>query len=99
MEKAFPILMLIFGGMLLLYAGILALTKDVGMIPRVEQSKVEDPKAYAKRFSGIMALVSVGPLASGVAGLIYDNKRAAIVLIVGLVATLWGAAQLGKKML
>ncbi len=45
MEKAFPILMLIFGGMLLLYAGILALTKDVGMIPRVEQSKVEDPKA------------------------------------------------------
>ena len=99
MEKAFPIRMLCFGGLLVLYAGILALTKDVMLIPHADKAKVREPKAYALRFAGIMALVSVGPLASGIAGLIYDNKRAAIVLIVGLVFSLWGATQLVKKVM
>jgi hypothetical protein len=99
MEKAFPILMLCFAGMLLLYAGILALTKDVMLIPHSEKAKIPNPKAYALRFAGIMALVSIGPLASGIAGLIYDNKRAAITLVVGLAASLWGAVQLAKKVM
>ena len=99
MEKAFPILMLCFGGLLALYAGFLALTKDVALIPHAEKAKIKHPKAYALRFSGIMALVSVGPLASGIAGLIYDNKRAVIALIVGLVFSLWGATQLIKKVM
>ena len=83
MEKAFPILMLCFAGLLLVYAGILALTKDVMLIPHADKAKIPDPKAYALRFAGIMALVTIGPLASGIAGLIYDNKRAAIALIRG----------------
>ena len=99
MEKAFPILMLCFAGLLLVYAGILALTKDVMLIPHADKAKIPDPKAYALRFAGIMALVTIGPLASGIAGLIYDNKRAAIALIVGLVFSLWGATQLVKKVM
>ena len=99
MEKAFPILMLCFAGLLLVYAGILALTKDVMLIPHADKVKIPNPKAYALRFAGIMALVTIGPLASGIAGLIYDNKRAAIVLIVGLVFSLWGASQLVKKVM
>ena len=99
MEKAFPIFMLCFAGLLLVYAGILALTKDVMLIPHADKAKIPDPKAYALRFAGIMALVTIGPLASGIAGLIYDNKRAAIALIVGLVFSLWGATQLVKKVM
>ena len=97
MEKAFPILMLCFAGMILLYAALLALIKDVKLIPRSDEARIPNPKAYALRFAGIMTLVAVAPLASGIAGLIYDNKRALIVLIVGLVFTLWGATQLIKK--
>ena len=69
------------------------------LIPRSEQAKIPDPKAYALRFAGIMGLVAVGPLAGGIAGLIYDNKRAAIALIVGMVFSLWGATQLIKKVM
>ena len=99
MEKAFPILLLCFAGAIILYALLLAATKDVNLIPRSEQAKIPDPKAYALRFAGIMGLVAVGPLAGGIAGLIYDNKRAAIALIVGMVFSLWGATQLIKKVM
>ena len=95
MEKAFPILMLFFAGAIILYALLLAATKDVKLIPRQQSAKIPDPKAYA----GIMGLVSIGPLACGIAGLIYDNKRAVIALIVGLVFSLWGATQLIKKVM
>ena len=99
MEKAFPILMLFFAGAIILYALLLAATKDVKLIPRHQMAKIPDPKAYALRFAGIMGLVSIGPLACGIAGLIYDNKRAVIALIVGLVFSLWGATQLIKKVM
>ena len=99
MEKAFPILMLIFAGAIILYALLLAATKDVKLIPRSEQAKIPDPKAYALRFAGVMGLVAIGPLASGIAGLLYDNKRAVIALIVGMVFSLWGATQLIKKVM
>ena len=97
MEKAVPILLLCFAGAIILYAVLLALTKDVGLIPRHEQAKIPDPKAYALRFAGIIGLVAIGPLAAGIAGLIFDNKRAVIALIVGMVFSLWGATQLIKK--
>ena len=99
MEKAFPILMLCFAGAIILYALLLAATKDVNLIPHSDKASIPDPKAYALRFAGIMGLVSIGPLASGIAGLIYDNKRAAIALIVGIVFSLWGATRLVKKVM
>ena len=69
----------------------------VGGELRAISDPAPDLKAYALRFAGIMGLVSIGPLAAGIAGLIYDNKRAAIALIVGMVFSLWGATQLIKK--
>ena len=99
MENGFPILMLLFSGALYLYALLLALTKDAGMIPRQDKARLPDPKAYARRFAGIMALVAFVPLAAGVAGLIYGDKRTLIVLIAGLVFSLWGATQLIQKVM
>ena len=97
MDNGFPILMLIFSGALYLYALLLALTKDVQLIPRQSSARIPNPKAYALRFAGIMALVAFVPLAAGVAGLIYDGRRTGAVLIAGLVFSLWGATQLIKK--
>ena len=99
MDNGFPILMLIFSGALYLYALLLALTKDVQLIPRQSSARIPNPKAYALRFAGIMALVAFVPLAAGVAGLIYDDRRTLIVLIAGLVFSLWGATQLIKKVM
>ena len=49
MDNGFSILMLFFSGMLYLYAGLLALTKDPSLIPRQEKVRTPDAKAYARR--------------------------------------------------
>ena len=65
MEYAYSILMFCFAGMLLLYAGLLALTGDVGLIPRNELVKMKDKKAYARQFAKVIALVALAPVLSG----------------------------------
>ena len=53
MEYGYSILMGIFAAAILLYAGIMALTKDYKMLPiRARQSvKPKDPRRYAFRLS------------------------------------------------
>ena len=69
MEYAYSILMFCFAGMLLLYAGLLALTKDAGLIPRSEAVEMRDKKAYARQFAKVMALVALAPVLSGLVAL------------------------------
>lgn len=82
MENGFSILMFIFSGMLLLYAGLLALTKDYKLLPvRARVSvKPKNPKLYASRFARVIALVAVAPLLGGVVGL-FSLLGAAFALI------------------
>ena len=68
MEHVFSIMMFIVAGAFLLYAGALALTRDAGLIPRVEKAKIADRKGYALRFAGVMASLAIGPLAGGTVG-------------------------------
>ena len=80
-ENGFAILMFIFGGALLLYAGILYWTKDSKMIPRNYASKQQGEK-YARQVAKIIALVSLAPMICGTAVLNGKVKYAFIILIV-----------------
>lgn len=96
MEYGLSVLMFCFSGALLLYAGLLALTKDYRMLPyRARQSvRPKNPKAYAARLAKVIALTALAPALSGLAGL-WSPIAAAAVLIGGLVLFLW----LGTKLM
>ena len=59
MEQAFSYMTLAFGGMLLLYAGLLWLTKDVNMIPRNKTAAIQDPKRYAGTFALLIVFLAL----------------------------------------
>lgn len=99
MENGFSVLMLIFAGALLLYAGLLGLTGDMGLIPRgAAVPKQKNPKAYARRLAKIIALVAAAPAFSGLIGLVTGLQWLALLeLIVGMVACIWAGVVLMKK--
>ena len=77
----FSILMLAFSGMLLLYAGLLALTKDYKLIPRSCAVSPKDPGAYAAAFARMIALVAMAPLTAALFGWIRTELGVAMLLI------------------
>lgn len=96
MEYAYSILMGIFAGALLLFAGLMALTKDYKMIPfRARQSvQPKDPKKYAFQLSKVIALVALSPALSALVGL-WNAIAAVIVLIGSMILFIW----LGTKIM
>ena len=90
MEYGYSILMGIFAGAILLYAGLLALTKDYKMLPiRARQSvKPKDPRRYAAQLAQVIALVSLSPALSALAGL-WSMTAALILLPVSMVLLIW----------
>ena len=100
MEHAFSILMLFFSGGLFLYAGITALTKDLILPRRFKQSaKMPDRKKYAVQFAKIVALVACAPLVAGLVGLFAGDTAAAIIVCALLIAAIWAAVIIIKKVL
>ncbi len=89
MEKGFPILMLCFGGLMLVYAGLLAYVKDPSYIPHTNAAKIFNRERYASKFAGIIALVALAPLISGLVGLFTGPLVTAILLVVLLVLFIW----------
>lgn len=87
MESAYSILMFCFAGLLLLYALLLA--KDEKLIPRDYAAKMEDKKRYARRLAGLLAIVALGPVFSGLAGLFTTPGQALLVLLVDLPLLIW----------
>lgn len=96
MEHAYSIIMAAFGVALLLYAGLMALTKDYKMLPyRSRQSvKPKDPKKYAFQLSKVLALVALSPLLSALAAL-WKIPAGVIVLFVSMILFIW----LGTKIM
>ena len=100
MEHPFSILMLFFSGALFIYAGLTALTKDLILPRRYKQSaKMPDKKKYAVQFAKIIALVACAPLVSGLIGLLAGDAVAAIIVCVLLIAAIWAATIIIKKVL
>jgi len=88
----FCILMLVFAGVILLYAGLLALTKDYGLIPRGYATKPKDTKAYTVAFAKTIAVVALSPLSAAFYG--YFNPVLGLVALpVSMAVCIWHGTQ------
>ena len=98
MEYAYSILMGAFAAGILLYAAILALTKDYNLLPfRSRQSvKPKNSKRYAAKLAGVVALVALSPALSALVGL-WNLFAAVAVLLVSMVLFLWLGTKLMKN--
>lgn len=96
MEYAYSILMGIFAGLILIYAGLMALTKDYKMLPFRSTVSVQpkDEKRYMKQLAKVVAMVALAPALSALTGL-WNMIAALIVLIVSAVVFIW----LGTKIM
>ncbi len=91
----FSILMLCFSGALLLYAGLLALTKDYKLIPRGYAVKVKNKRAYAVNMAKVVALTAVPPAHCAIAAM-FNGVLAATVLLVEMAMAIWIGTQIMK---
>ena len=97
MEYAYSILMGVFALALLLYAGLIALTKSTDLIARSVSADIRDKKAYAAKFARVLALCAAAPAASALVGLIPGAILVAVlVLIAGFGLAIWlGVKRMG----
>ena len=84
----FSILMFCFAGALLLYAGLLALTKDYSLIPRGYATQPKDKRAYALAFAKAIAVTALAPLGSGIYGL-FSTTLGLVMLFVNFPLCIW----------
>ncbi len=98
MENGFPIFMLIFAGALLLYAALMAVTKDYNMLPfRARVSvKPKNPEKYMVQLAKIVALAAV-MIAAGAAVALWNAAVGAVGMVVGVIAALWCGTKIIKK--
>ena len=96
MEHGYSILMGIFAAAILLYAGLMALTKNYKILPvRATQSvKPKDEKRYMTQLSKVVALVALSPALSALTGL-WNIPAAVVVLLASAVLFIW----LGTKIM
>ena len=85
MEYPYTILLFCLAGLLLLYAGIVALTKSSLLIPRDFAAKIDDRKKYVSRFARVLALVALSPALAGLSGLFFSGVVPVIVFLVSFV--------------
>ena len=96
MEQGFSVFMFIFSGALLLYAALMAVTRDYRMLPyrAMVSVKPKDPEAYTVQLAKIVALVALA-VAAGAAVALWKPGVGAAVMLAGVVFVLW----LGTKMI
>ena len=97
MEYGYSILMGIFAAAILLYAGLMALTKDYSILPLRSRQSVhpKDPKRYMTQLSKVVALVAASPALSALVGL-WNMIAALIVLIGSMVLFIWIGTKIMK---
>ena len=85
-----------FSAALLIYAGLMALTKDYKILPlRARVSvKPKDEKKYMTQLAKVVALTALSPALSALAGL-WNMTAAFVVLIAAAVLFIW----LGTKIM
>ena len=97
MNEGFPIIMLAFSGMLLIYAGLMALTKDYKMLPlRMRQSvEPKDCRKYMTQLAKVIAIVAAVPGLSGLLGF-WNIPVAVVILIGGIILAIWMGTRIMK---
>lgn len=90
MGYGYSVLMGAFSLALLIYAGLMALTKDYRILPlRARVSvKPKDEKRYMTQLAKVMALVALAPALSALVGL-RNVAAAGAVLVAAAVAFIW----------
>ena len=90
--------MLIFGGMILLYAAMLAITKSKKDLPfRIRHTIPQDnEKEYITKLARVLALVALAPIIGGALGFVIPTGASAIVTVVLLVLFLVLGSKLTK---
>ena len=92
----FSILMFIFSGALLIYAGLLALTRNYNMIPRGYAANPADKRTYARAFAKTMAVVALAPLNGGYFAL-FSPMLGAVMLALSFIACIKIGADVFRK--
>ena len=96
----YTIFMLLFSVAILLYAALMAITKDYKMLPyRATNSvKPKNPKKYMLQLSKAVALTGLVP---GLAGIVmmWNGMLGFGVFIVGLIVTLWLSTKIVKDVI
>ena len=98
MEHGYSIIMAVFAGAILLYAGLMALTKNYNILPvRARQSvKPNNPKEYMAKFAKVTALVSLSPALSALAALL--NLIAGLAVFIGsMILFIWIGTKIMKN--
>ena len=78
----------VFSGAILLYADVLALTRDVGMLQRRHAVKMADPRAYALKVAKVLAIVALSPALTGLT-VLFSAMAAVVAFVVSFVACIW----------
>ncbi|MBR2560889.1 MAG: hypothetical protein IKE31_01930 [Eubacterium sp.] len=87
----YSIFMFIFAAAILLYAVVLAITKDYKMLPlqvQVSLKRMKNRKEYVFRLSKAVALAALATVAGGIVG-IWSGTGALIVTAAVLIVDLW----------
>ena len=98
MGHNFPILFFIFSACILLYAALMAITKNYNFLPyRATQSaKPKDPEKYTVQLAKVVALVGVS-IGAGAAVSLWKPIVGFIVMIAGTIASIWLGTKIVKN--
>ena len=90
MDHNFSILFLIFAAAILLYAALLAVTKDYRLLPYRSQVAVKpkDPKKYTVQLAKVVALVGLA-IGAGAALSFWNAGAGIVIMIGGTIAAIW----------
>lgn len=89
MEYALYFVCFGFGGAMLLYAALLALTRNMRLIPRTTSAKIRDGEAYVKKVASFVAMIALALLAAGSLGLWIHPTVGALALLPLLCLAFW----------
>lgn len=97
MDHGFSILMFIFAAALLLYAAVLAITRNYKMLPYRAQISVKpkNPKGYTLQLAKVIALVGLS-VAVGAGVTLWNMLIGAIVILAGIIAAIWIGTKIVK---
>ena len=98
MDHNFSILFLIFAAAILLYAALMAITKDYNLLPyRARVSvKPKNPKTYMLQLAKAVALVGLA-IGAGAAVSLWKAGIGIVIMVGGSIASLWLGTKIVKN--
>ena len=98
MDHNFSILFLIFSALILLYAVLMAITKDYRILPYRAQVPVnpKDPKSYMTQLSKVVALVGIA-IGAGALVSFWKAGIGVVIMIGGTIGAIWFGTKIVKN--